>query len=131
MDEKMKRIQVLWIGVAFLVLCSTVFGGWQDAQYRTTLTNSTLEAKFQAGLIYSLQDLVNGDYLINENPSALNSYPCLFGSSSVSLLTATINQTVTAGSVDSTFLWPSGRSWTLNWSIDGDDLVLQTSAVVN
>lgn len=127
----MKRIQSLWVGVAFLVLCSTVFGAWQDVQYRTTLTNSTLEAKFQAGILYELRDLVTGDYLVNENPVGLSSYPCLFGSSSVNLNTATVNQTVTASSVDSTFLWSSGRSWTLNWSIDGDDLVLQTSAVVN
>ena len=104
-------------------------GTWRDAQFQTTLSNSLLEAKFQAGILYSVRDLVTSEILLSKDPAGLDPTPYLFGSTAVSLAGAAVSHTVLADSVETVLTWGGGTSLTFDWSIDVDDLVLQMSAV--
>jgi len=106
----------------------TASGSWRQAQYQATLQNGSLQARFQAGQLYELRDLAFGDLLVSKDPNDLDSILPLFGQTSVSLDSATVSQTVEADSVHTTFSWADGTSWEITWSLDGGDLVLQTSA---
>ena len=117
--------------ISFLMILSfscSAHGGWRDAGYHTTLENSSLRAEFQAGLLYELEDKDTGNLLIDINPAGLSASHCLFGSSSINLDTATINQTLGAGSVETVLSWGGGTSWTITWTLDSGDLILATSA---
>jgi hypothetical protein len=102
--------------------------GWQDAQLQQTLTSNTVEARFQAGNLYQLTNLATGQKLINLNPATLNAVLPIFGTTSVDLSQATVSQTLGPGSVSTTYTWTDGTAWQVDWSVDGDDIVLQTSA---
>lgn len=101
---------------------------WQDAQLRQTLTSNTVEAKFQAGNLYELTNLATGQKLINMNPVSLDSVLPLFGTLSADLSQASVTQEVGPGSVNTTYTWANGTVWHVDWSVDGDDIVLDTYA---
>ena len=101
---------------------------WRQSQYLTTLENSTLRARFQAGNLFELYDLVTGQTLLYKDPAELDPTLLLFGSSSVNLDSADVTQDVQSDSVETTYSWPDGTSWNIGWSFDGGDLVLQNSA---
>src|SRR5262249_17381172 len=75
-----------------------------------------------------LKDLQSGQSLISMTPAQIPSVQPTFGTTSVDFSTATVTQTVTSTSIATTYTWPDGTVWHITWSIDGTDLVLQTSA---
>lgn len=111
-----------------LLLVVNADAGWRDLAYRNALENADLRVELQAGFIYQLEDKNTTDLLININPVNLSASHCLFGSSSVNLDTATVNQTIGAGYVETVFSWAGGTSWTMTWTLDNGDIVLQMSA---
>ncbi len=101
---------------------------WRSTQLQTTLTNSTLTAKFQAGLIYQLKDTVTNEVLLSIDPTQINAVQSIFGTASVNLNSATVSQTFSSSQVNAHFQWTNGSVWDINWSLVGGDLVLNTSA---
>jgi hypothetical protein len=101
---------------------------WRDVSYRNTLTATNIQAKFQAGLLYELKNPATAETLLSIDPATLSASQAIFGSSGVNLDASTVNQTVTSTSVNTTITFTGGGSWTINWSLNGNDLVLQTSA---
>ncbi|MHB9071145.1 MAG: discoidin domain-containing protein [Sedimentisphaerales bacterium] len=125
------RIAKFVLALVFSLIFSTqpIYGAWRDAAYNQTLQNNTLEAKFQAGNLYKLTDIVTGHVFVNVIPANLPSTLYLFGSASVSLDSATnVSQTVVSGSVQTDYTWSNGTTWRITWSISGNDIVLNTSA---
>jgi hypothetical protein len=109
-------------------LTDTVVHNWQSADLRVTLQSDTVEGKFQAGNLYELTNLSNGQKLINREPASLDAVLPIFGTTSVNLDAASVTHTATASSTATTYSWADGTTWGVNWSVDGDDLVLETSA---
>lgn len=107
---------------------SNTGANWQDAQLRQTLTSNTVEAKFQAGNLYELTNLATGQKLINLNPASLDSILPIFGTTNADLSQASVTQVVGPGSVNTTYTWTNGTVWHVDWSVDGDDIVLDTYA---
>lgn len=103
-------------------------GDWQDAALQAVLANGSLQAKLQAGLIYELKDLLSGDILLSINPAQIAAVQPIFGTTQVNLSTASVAQTASSTLVTTTYTWSNGTVWHISWSIDGSDLVLQTSA---
>ncbi len=130
-SEKRKHLPFLTVGclvILFSCACTNVNAGWKESSYRTTLQNVLLEAEFQAGNLFRLRNLVNGQTLLYKDPNNLAVVIPLFGQTSVNLDSADIIQNVQSNSVQTTYSWSDGTVWNVNWSIDGADLVLQTSA---
>jgi hypothetical protein len=126
-----KNLPFLTIGcLIILSFCTWIKANatWKESSYRTTLQNGLLEAKFQAGNLFRLHDIINGQTLLYKDPNDLALVIPLFGETSVNLDSADISQNVQNDSVQTTYSWPDGTVWNINWSIDGADLVLQTSA---
>jgi len=102
---------------------------WRSEAYRRTLRNDSLEAKFQAGIIYELKDLTHGGKLISMSPGDLAPIWPVFGEHEVNLDECKVTQEATQNSVGTTFTAPDGTSWQLNWSLDASgDLVFNTWA---
>ena len=103
---------------------------WLDPQFHATLSNSTLEAKFQAGLLYELRDTTDNTILLSKNPATIESTQPLFGQTGVTLDFAAVSQTATAAAIETHFSWTNGDSWHIHWTLDpaSQDLILQMSA---
>jgi hypothetical protein len=128
-DSGMKKFMLI-LAVSLLCLQVSKASVWRNVTYTNTLENSTLRARFQAGNLYELTDLATTEILVNINPGDLPAVIWLFGagSGSVNLDDAVVNQTVTANSIETAYTWADGTTWTITWSLDGSDLVLNTSA---
>jgi hypothetical protein len=126
-DSGMKKFTLISV-ICLIFLQVSEASVWRNATYTNTLENSALRARFQAGNLYELTDLATAELLVNKSPATLPAVLSLFGSTSVDLDNASVAQTVTASSVETIYTWGDGTTWTVTWSLDGDDLVLNTSA---
>ncbi|MHB0946573.1 MAG: hypothetical protein ACYC3B_05345 [Sedimentisphaerales bacterium] len=118
----------LMLVISLICSAQVIYAGWADSTYNKTLSNSTLQAQFQAGNLYKLTNLATGQVLVNKSRFTLPATLYLFGSSSVNLNNATVVQTVSSTSVQTDYTWADGTTWRITWSLDGADLVLNTSA---
>ena len=102
---------------------------WKNLANRQALSNATLTAKVQGGFLYELIDNNTGFKLVNNHPASLSSVLPIFGSTQLDLAQASATLTArTPTSLNYHLSWPGGISWNINWSINGTDLVLNTSA---
>jgi len=103
---------------------------WTADKYRTVLANDSLEAKFQAGILYSLADRSSGDRLLFVEPGMLPATLPLFDDTGIDLNDCTVTQTVQRDSVACELLGINGAQLTLQWTIEPGrgDLVLRMSA---
>lgn len=122
--------QIFFNGAAIndLAVAGSSTSSWQAPQHQVTLSDGTLQARFQSGLLYDLRNISTGSVLLSVPPTSLDSIIPLFGSSGVNMNSATVSQTDTATTLDTTLSWGDGTTWTLEWSIVSGDLVLQMSA---
>jgi len=122
------RKRVLIVALS-LIPCLGFSLGWQDLANRGTLSNAKLTARVQGGFLYELQESAGGFKLVSNNPTFLTSVLPVFGSTQLDLALA--NVTLTSSSPTNltyNLTWGGGTSWDIDWSIEGFDLVLRTSA---
>lgn len=103
---------------------------WQDLGNRASLSNAKLTAKVQGGFLYELVESTANFKLVNNNPAFLTSVLPVFGSTQLNLAQADVTLTSsTLTNLTYHLTWAGGISWEIDWSIEGSELVLRTSAV--
>lgn len=120
---------VLLMG-SHMLLAGTPSGSWRDASHRAVLTNSALEATFQAGQIIRLEDRATGETLQSVAPENLPSQMLIFDTQPTDLDACSVTTEVSGEDVTTTCALPNGDELRLRWSIEEgeEDLVLQASS---
>ena len=105
-------------------------GLWRDPSHRVSLRNDAMEAHFQAGMLYSLEDRATGKTLLKSDPGKLPSQLLVFDATPTDLDSCTVVTESSDDSVQSTYRLLDGSELRLRWSIEKDrgDLILQASA---
>jgi hypothetical protein len=94
---------------------------------RASLKNNTLEATFQAGILYSLKDCATGKILLSIDPEKLPSQLLIFDTALTNLNACKVATKASINSFETTYQLPDGDELLLRWFVEQGrgDLILQ------
>lgn len=112
-----------------LIVCQVEAAGWLDAAHRKTISNGSVEATFQSGMLCSLKDTKTGEQLISVSPESMSTDLPLFSGVRFDLGNCDV-KSGDAGkdAVDVTLAAKDGTEWTLRWGFESGDLVFKSNA---